>query len=440
MTFNKGLSLKLNQIKNSLLPFSHEKMVISVSGGIDSMSLLHFLHNLNFDLVVVHFNHHKRDNSIKEEELVRSFCKKLKLTFYVFDIKITKKTNFQAAARKQRYNYLKQVCTNENCHTIITAHHLNDLCENTFLGITRGLKPTTKLGIRSNFWHQNFLYLRPFLLLTRDEIIAYQKYFQVPFLNDESNFENNYTRNKIRNCIIPLLLQDNPNLVTTVTQFTKRFDDLNDFVVGVASQELEKIIRNNTLDFNLLSVKNELIINYIISLYTKQNNIIVTSNTISQITKAIISHNNTKLRVTKNLYLKLDYLVLSIFTDKTSAELDNYEVLLYNPKNIQNNKIYYSHNQINDYFTSGMIKYYNNIKFPLYVRYFKPGDTVKFAYGTKKLSRFFIDKKIPESVRKTLPIVCDSDDKILWIPHYYLNQELKGERKLYLYLLKNEKN
>jgi len=174
------------------------KVLIAVSGGLDSMVLLDLSRRTGLEIIAAHVNYHKRgEASQKDEELVRDYCKEYDIRFETKSAELSLQESsdgFQAEARKVRYSWFEELCSEKGIDIIFTAHHLNDRIETLFINLLRGaglkgLKsiPRNKGKIR-----------RPLLSFERIELEEYADVNKVPWRHDESNFSDKYLRNKIR--------------------------------------------------------------------------------------------------------------------------------------------------------------------------------------------------------------------------------------------------
>ena len=191
----------LQKYKTELTEFNvneNDKVLVAASGGLDSMVLLDLSRRAGLEIVAAHVNYHKRgEDSLKDEQLVRDYCLKNKLSFKSISVEQSleeSKDGFQAEARKFRYAWFEKVRTDCGCDFIFTAHHLNDRIETFFINMLRGaglkgLKsiPRKKGKIR-----------RPLLSFERIELENYAEAQQLPWRQDMSNFSEKYLRNEIR--------------------------------------------------------------------------------------------------------------------------------------------------------------------------------------------------------------------------------------------------
>jgi len=206
------------QIKTELLPrFRPDvRYLIGVSGGRDSVALLHWLISLGYKrLIVCHLNHQLRGRSSDADA---RFVEKLAATYQVdFELGVTniralakkKKTSIETAAREARYSFFAKAAKRHRCHTMFLAHHADDLVETFLLNLIRGAGPTGLAGMREvssrHFDGVDLTIVRPLLSVWRTDIDKYVRGYHLKFREDATNKSLAATRNRIRNCIIPYL-------------------------------------------------------------------------------------------------------------------------------------------------------------------------------------------------------------------------------------------
>ena len=217
---------KYNLIENG------DKLVLGVSGGPDSISMLNILNEirqddkvkLNYEIVVVHINHMIRKEAVDDELYVKEYCDKRNIDFYSKSIDVkklanTNKIGTEEAGRNVRYEFFNEILEKTSSNKIAIAHNKNDNAETMIMNIMRGSGISGLKGIEP----KRGIYIRPLIECEREEI---EKYCEKNKLNpriDKTNFENEYTRNKIRNIVIPYVKKEfNPNLINTL----KRLSDL----------------------------------------------------------------------------------------------------------------------------------------------------------------------------------------------------------------------
>lgn len=227
-----------------------DKLVIGVSGGPDSISLLNVLYeikhdeNIEFDFVVAHINHNIREEAKSDEEYVIEFCKKRDIEVYVLSIDIKslakqRKKGTEEVGRIERYNFFENILEKTDSNKIATAHTANDNAETVLMNIIRGSGTSGLKGIKPI---RNNKFIRPLIETTREKI---EEYCAIKKLNpriDKTNFENNYTRNKIRNILIPSIEETfNPNIIDCINRLSRIADEEDEYIESVVIDEYTEI-------------------------------------------------------------------------------------------------------------------------------------------------------------------------------------------------------
>ena len=212
-----------------------EKVIVTCSGGADSIFLLHILNKLGFECVVAHCNFHLRgEESDRDENFVREFCKKKGLTLLVehFDTKqfaAENKLSIEMAARELRYNWFEKIRAEYNAGAIAVAHHSDDSIETILLNLLRGTGLKGICGIRP----RNGFIVRPLLCVNRKEIEDYLTENGIGYITDSTNLENEYTRNKVRNIVMPILREINPQIDSVMLSNAENFAAAETIYKGV---------------------------------------------------------------------------------------------------------------------------------------------------------------------------------------------------------------
>ena len=279
----------LNTINKYNMIQSGDGIVIGVSGGPDSMTLLNILNNLkeklNIKLYVTHINHSIRKEADEETEYVKDFCKKIDVEFFAKKVKVEEiakelKIGTEEAGRNIRYEFFEEVAHKVGANKIATAHNLNDNAETVLMNIMRG---TSVSGLKGIDKVRDGKYIRPIIECSRAEIEDYCKEKNLNPRYDKSNNENIYTRNKIRNLLIPFLQKEfNPNIVEGINRLSQIAIEEEQFINKVVENEYEKlqIAVDNTIilnlkEFNKLDyvIKSKLILYTISKVYGKTSGI-----------------------------------------------------------------------------------------------------------------------------------------------------------------------
>lgn len=275
----------ISTIKNYGLIEKNDRVVIGVSGGPDSMALLNVLINIKekfgFEIFVAHINHGLRAEADSETEFVKEFCDKNNIKCYikkekVDDLAKESKIGTEEAGRKLRYDFFDEVLKKENANKIATAHNENDNAETVLMNIIRGSGVSGLKGIEPI---RDNKFIRPLIECNREEIEEYCKNENLNPKFDKTNNENIYTRNKVRNKLIPFIKEEfNPNIISSINRLSKVAMEENDFLnkLTINAYErikikealgIEKIEGNNTIIFSLkefnkldLVIKNRLVL------------------------------------------------------------------------------------------------------------------------------------------------------------------------------------
>ena len=236
----------IETIKKYNLINSGDKIVLGVSGGPDSIAMLDILNQLkdemNFEIYVVHVNHNIRGKDADEdEEYVKKYCEKYNIKCFSKKIDVptiakTKKIGTEEAGRKVRYEYYEEILKETKSNKIAIAHNLNDKAETIIMNTLRGSGVSGLKGIEA----KRKKYIRPLIEIERYEIEKYCIENKINPRHDESNDDNTYTRNKIRNIVIPYIKNEfNPNIIKTLNRLSEIIKEEDEYV----QSETEKIFK-----------------------------------------------------------------------------------------------------------------------------------------------------------------------------------------------------
>lgn len=207
-----------------------EPVLVAVSGGLDSMCLLHFMHVNGYCVTAAHFDHGLRDSSADDARFVQHWCNAQGIPFVCErgDVRVAARENgwsMEEAARRLRYDFLCRAMRETGCACIVTAHHLDDNAETILLNLVRGTGVAGLCGMRER---QGDV-VRPFLGQTRAELAAYVAKYGLPHVEDETNADADAAaRNRVRLCVMPELQKINPRAtehICTAAQTLAQVDD-----------------------------------------------------------------------------------------------------------------------------------------------------------------------------------------------------------------------
>ena len=246
-----------------------DNIVIGVSGGPDSMALLNMLINLKKEnkidakLVVAHVNHGIREEAEEETKYVENFCKENNIPCYIKREKVeelakVQKVGTEEAGRKLRYYFFDEVAKKENANKIATAHNANDNAETVLMNIMRGSGTSGLKGIEIM---RDEKYIRPLLKISRKEIEEYCDKNKLNPKIDRTNLENIYTRNKIRNELIPLIEKEfNPNIVCSLNRLSELLSEDDEYIEKVIESKYKEVLIEEHLGNNMLDGKEQIIL------------------------------------------------------------------------------------------------------------------------------------------------------------------------------------
>ena len=410
---------------------SPQKILVAVSGGIDSMVLLHLFMQTNHTLSVAHFNFGLRgDESDGDQAFVQKFCAENKIPFFEKKVDTKKftsenKIGIQEAARILRYEWFNELSITNHFNFIATAHHLNDVTETLLFNISRGTGISGIHGIPK----KNNQIIRPLLFATKNEIIEFAKSNSILFRSDSSNEKNIYARNKIRNQVIPLLKEINPLLEEHVQLLTNQIQFIEPIYRDHIAEIWEKIhqIKNEIIEIRideLMSLKN---LNFYLFEFLHPFNFNFSQ--VNEIIASIDEQSGKRFISSSHLLLKdREYLFISpllidqtenLFLEKETTYIDlNFSGLkVEHLKNIK--EIIYSSNAF--YFDS------DTIEFPIKIRKWNTADRF-FPLGmdsSKKVSDFFIDEKINLIDKSKAWICCSDNGNIICVLPYRIDNRYR---------------
>jgi len=251
-----------NVLQNNFVN-SGDKIILAVSGGMDSVCMLHLFWRLkkkiNFDLLVVSFNHDLRKESMQESKAVKELSSKFSIDCFIKKINVSKYSNrhsisVETAGRRLRYLILEKIATKHECNKIATAHNANDNAETVVMWLLRGSGSFAGIPQKRTL-NKNLVVIRPLLPIKRNFIKKYVETHNLTFSTDESNLSDVYTRNKIRMYLIPVFEKINPmavehifNLSCIQARENKYLEELsNNFIKKYVKVQKNEILLDLTI-------------------------------------------------------------------------------------------------------------------------------------------------------------------------------------------------
>ena len=220
------------------------KVIVALSGGADSVALLHILLSLHYECVAAHCNFHLRgEESERDEQFVRSLCGEWRVPLHVrqFDTEAYARANrlsIEMAARDLRYAWFRELAAREQAQAVAVAHHADDQAETVLMNLVRGagLRGMCGMPVR------NGVVVRPLLCCTRKGIEDYLRTKQIPFVTDSTNTQTDYKRNKFRHIVLPMLEQINPGIRQTLAEERDHFAGYRQMAQAYMEQAAARLV------------------------------------------------------------------------------------------------------------------------------------------------------------------------------------------------------
>lgn len=405
-----------NHITTNFPQLKDKKLLLAVSGGIDSMVLLDLFYKLRFDICVAHCNFQLRGKeSDGDELLVRETCQDRYIpyfieTFHTTEFANEKKLSIQLAARKLRYDWFHELLSENQLDYLVTAHHLDDNVETFLINFTRGTGLEGLTGIPA----QNGNIIRPLLPFSRLEIENYALENKIQWREDSSNASDKYFRNKLRHDIVPILKELNTGFLDSFQNTLHHLHQAESLVDDASKLVYEKVVeeKDNRLEIHLKPLFE--FKNYIAYLYQWLKNYGFSAwNDIydlveAQSGKQVFSETHILLKDREKLILserkstdKSEVFIIESIESKVNIPLKLRFSKAVNIFETHSNCIFVDENKF---------------KFPLTIRKWQEGD---YFYpsgmnGKKKLSKYFKDEKYSLLDKENQWLLC-SEDQIVWV-------------------------
>lgn len=426
-----------------------DTLIVAVSGGPDSMALINIVLDLSkikkINIICAHVNHNTgRNGQIEEQKYVETFCKEKSIICETLLIDKYKNDNFECEARNKRYEYFDKLIKKYNAKYLLTAHHGDDLIETILMRIVRGSSLRGYSGFKKIVEMNNYKIIRPLINVTKDDILVYLEKNNIKYYIDQTNMDDNYTRNRYRKYMLPMLKKENKNVHNKFYKFSETLRLYDNYVEKQTKNIIKLIYKNNTL--NLLEFKKLdyllqiRIINLILEkLYNEDLNLINDIHVNNILNLINNRKSNSKIYLPNNLIIIKKYDKLEFRADYTFNL--SYDIKLDKKVTLPNNYMIEIINSINSDSNYVCRLNFDEIQLPLRVRTKKNGDRmfVKGLNGTKKIKDIFIDSKIDKELRDSWPIVVDSNDVIVWLPGLKKSKFDKTKEEKYDIILKYQK-
>ena len=377
----------------------HKKILVAVSGGADSMSLLHFLYNhqkdLDIQLGIAHVNHKQRQESEHEEAYLRHWAEEHKVPFHysAFSGKFS-----ENAARTFRYEFFKQVMKDYDYSALVTAHHADDQAETIFMRLLRGSRLRHLTGISAIRPFGTGQIIRPFLHLTKAQL-------PVTFhFEDRSNTSLAYLRNRIRLSYLPTLSQENPKIKEHLCLLAEE--------IGLMEQALGELTKDITItDLSVFQQQSDAVQLFLLQNYLDSfPDLQLSKGQFNQLISYLRKNTSGKMPL-KNGYELVKTQTDFLIRKEASISLSP-PCLLEFGKSVEFEDYTLTFSEFNDVSNTDAISIWSDA--PIVIRHRKEGDKIDLGSHHKKLRRLFIDNKILEKDRQKA-IVGEQDGHIIFL-------------------------
>ncbi|MGG0657421.1 tRNA lysidine(34) synthetase TilS [Rummeliibacillus pycnus] len=436
-----------------------DRLLVACSAGADSMALLHYLHQvqnqLGVSVAAVHVNHMLRGKDADgDRHFVETFCNERNIPVYATDIPIpaileAEHGNMQAVCRRERYAYFEQVMLETSSTKLVVAHHADDQIESILMALIRGSHDIGMQGIKRRRPIANGELIRPFLSITRAEIQEYLQTYKQDYREDSSNKKDSYTRNRMRHHVVPLLKDENPKVAEAVMHYTEKVQADEELLQSLAEQALQDVlvekqrdlwkININALQNKPLALQRRIIL--LLLKYLYKDTFIVQSytlwNSILKLTQTTAGNATIDLPKGAKAIRQYDELIL-IKTEVNSSNLMSATLQFEHWTNLPNNlRVYIGRvdGDIPKDTTSQAKSYFVNATSfaqPLHIRGRMDGDRIQLlgANVQKRISRLFIDDKVPLALREDWPIIVTNDNEVIAVPGLRVSSYFSNSKRL----------
>ena len=419
----------LKKFKSNIESFPYlkenDKVLVSVSGGVDSVALLILLNELDlFQLITVHINHKLRQESDFDEQFVKDMTRDLNIPFRSKSLDPKSKSRKQSLeewGRKERYLFLKNTLKKDKGHWIMTAHHANDQAETILMNLSRKSGVAGLRGISK----EKDKVLRPLLNFTKTDILNFSKEIGLPFQEDKTNYDNTVPRNFLRNKILDTWENEFPEVIQGISRSSNLFCDWSDgldymiskFIISDLKVRDKKIV----IPYNLLKTIPSIVKIRLIHLITDSINNQWSKHHMSMLLQFLDKNKSGDFYILSNGWRLLkdrdsikvqspsenvnDKTVILERNTPTNFNSYKYEV------NLQNNIKKMNYNKNCEIVDWGKLK-----NTTLKLRLWKHGDTFQplGMKGHQKISDFLINEKV-DCIDKESQSVLTANGKIVWV-------------------------
>lgn len=400
-----------------------KRLLLAVSGGIDSMCLLHLLHESKVYFQVAHCNFQLRDDeSERDQLLVEKICSDLNIQFHTkrFETEKFAKTQglgIQETARNLRYDWFDSLIISQNLDLVTTGHHADDQVETIVMNFIRGSGPAGLSGMQILKGNR----FRPLLEFSKSQIREISDSDEIKFRDDESNTSTKYRRNRIRLEVNPLLAKINPGLVSTLQSQSRLMREVRELMAAQLPELVKPLVSNSGISVKGLndSLFPLLLLKEILREDTLSREQLIEILKLTN-TQSGSRFQAKRLTIVRNReWLKISREKKAPILPLTYESIEELEYSAFNAELISVDLASFEgpHEAWLDA---------DLVKFPLTVRSWKEGDRFQplGMSGQQKISDLLVQRKISVHEKEKVLVVCSGDD-ILWIPNLHASDKFK---------------
>ncbi|MFD1362563.1 tRNA lysidine(34) synthetase TilS [Lentibacillus salinarum] len=428
-------------MKHHQLINEHSTVLIAVSGGPDSMALLHFFYKVRAEwdlrLIAISVDHQLRgQESLDDLDYVRQMCQQWGIEFVGTSLDVPaykqeKQIGTQVAARERRYQFFAEQMTTYQADYLAFGHHADDQAETMVMGLVHSASVKSLAGIPLERDFASGKIIRPFLCVTKEQIEHYCREHGITPRRDPSNIESTYTRNDYRHNILPLLKEKNHNWHQTIRHLSTSLQEDEAFLQREAEKMIQDVVifgqPETSVHFNIHTFKAyprslqrralHLILGY---LYNGNKIDITYVHEEAFLTMLLSDHGHVQVDFPHQLRLTRSYGTMSFDFQRDQPE--SYHMIMALPgETALPGGITFAADVTNDPQRDRETVYVCHkgaVALPLHIRTREPGDRLRWTglHGSKKVKDIFIDAKIPVNERNTWPVITDNNNVVLWLP------------------------
>ena len=420
----RHISEKFRKNLNNISFPPNPKILVAVSGGVDSMALCDLFSKSNLNYSIAHCNFQLRGNdSDVDEKFVENYCIENQVEFHskkfnVMELKQSGNFSTQMAARELRYNWFRELMNEYEFDFLATAHHLNDSLETFLINLSRGtgIEGLTGIGLQQNE------IIRPLYNFSKKEILDYAEKKQIRWREDSSNAENNYVRNKIRNQIVPVLGEIHPEFLQNFSKTLELANENKALISQIIAEKKKDLfeLKNNAIHISIDELlKLKPLSSYLFYFFKPYG-----FHHPKETEKLMKSGNNGEIRSKSHRLIKnREELILAASgaIEPSGEIIIGGEIVMENPLSLKISKSKAKDENAAEVLDEA------KIKFPLKLRKPKTGD-VFFPIGlngSKKLSKFFKDEKYSKLDKENQWLLVDDEDEILYVIGKRIDERFK---------------